>query len=200
MLLLQAAAQLLRRKNMHFHQPPWLDLEFLHRRWLDSPCLSHLQFQVLHRPFCHLSRELARCWSNRPHPCHCHPHLKPYFVSLKTATRWPGIVISILQVTYTKNLLQIEDVADTPHTGVDAAHGLRIKCLKSWEHCVIVWCIVAGLAKDLERYFGVNNNNHAVLILSYLRVDPEFSEASIEFFCQVIAWVTLFETEISSVR
>ena len=53
---------------------------------------------------------------------------------------------------------------------------------------------------DLERYFGVNNNNHAVLVLLYLRVDSKSLEASIEFFHEVIARVTLFEAEISSVR
>jgi len=39
-----------------------------------------------------------------------------------------------------------------------------------------------------------------ILVLLHLRVDPEFSKASIEFFREVIARVTLFEAEISSVR
>lgn len=100
--------------------------------------------------------------------------------------------------TYFNN--QIKDVADTPHAGVDAAYGLRIKRFKSREHGVVVWCVVAYLAKDLERWVRVNDNNIEVLDIIYLLTDTKFFEAFIEFFCEIITRVTSFEAEKSSVR
>ena len=70
-------------------------------------------------------------------------------------------------------------MADALNARVDTAHGLRVEGLKGSEHCVIVGCVIACLAKDLEKNFSIKMSFHMIIV-------PSCGSQILEDICQAL--------------